>query len=127
MYTFDRSFAHFLSALSVYLLMADLAAMPLYYLFRKKSVKSDLIASIAFLSVGVALVAYMLIAYAVDPCFINEALVANFPLDFMTSVNYGPLSLSLLAILLPSVSLGYSLFRFLKARGRRGTANEGSE
>ena len=126
-YTFDRSFAHFLSALSVYLLMADLAAMPLYYLFRKKSVKSDLIASIAFLFVGAALVAYMLIAYVVDLYFINEALVANFPLDFMTSVNYGPLSLGLLAILIPAVSLGYSIFRILKARGRRGTANEGSE
>ena len=87
--------------------------------------KADLIASIAFLSVGAALVAYMLIAYAADPYFINEALVANFPLDFMTSVNYGPLSLSLLAILIPAVSLGYSLYRFLKAKREEGNGERG--
>ena len=87
--------------------------------------RPDLIASIAFLAVGAALVAYMLIAYAADPYFINEALVANFPLDFMTSVNYGPLSLSLLAILIPAVSLGYSLCRFLKAKREEGNGERG--
>lgn len=119
-YTFDRSFDHFLSSASVYLLMGEVVAMPLYYLFRPKKAKYDVIASSVFLGIGLILMAYFLIAYALDPYFINESLVANFPLDFMTSVNYGPLTLILFDLLVPAVSLGYSLFRYFRSKKAKG-------
>lgn len=113
--TFDYSFSHFGASLSVYFMMlVPLIGLALYeylYVFEEdeeKKKRKGLILSRVFAPLGVAVSVYYLVAYAVDPDFVVLSLVALFPLDFMISMNVGPLTLLLLNAVPPIVFLCYT-------------------
>ncbi len=113
--TFDRSFSNFFLTLSVYLLMAFLPFLVIFYssyLNGKKDedlIKSNKQISLILTVIGLALSSYFLIGYSIKPSFFSESMVASFPLIFMASKFIGPILLVVISILRPALSYFYCL------------------
>lgn len=111
--TFDRSFSNFFGTFSVYLLMAFLPFLVIFYSCYLSGKENELLikdgekVSFILTIVGLVLSSYFLIAYSIKPSFFSESLVASFPLIFMASKFIGPILLVVLSIVYPLASFLY--------------------
>jgi|GEM_PF-4817128 len=113
--TFDRSFSNFFLTLGVYLLMAFLPFLVIFYGFYlngkgdENLIKSNKKISLILTVIGLLLSSYFLIGYSIKPSFFSESMVASFPLIFMASKFIGPILLVVFSIFRPAISYFYCL------------------
>lgn len=110
--TLDTRMTYFGASLSVYILMAaPIVPLVLYELvYRNKeegAAKHLLVSRFVLISLGISSIGaiWFLIAKIVSPNFISHSLVTIFPIDYVSSINVGPILLILLNFVPPVVAI----------------------
>lgn len=109
--TFDYSWSTWFTMIPVYLLLCyPFVMMCLYYFGYKlakpeKKKSNQLIISAICLGLGIFLSMYLLITEHFHPDFVASIAVAYFPIDGVASIVLGPISLIVLSVLPPFLSL----------------------